>query len=83
MGLKVKRHTLGIALFALTIVTGGFVGKDGKKEIKATIAAKKGIQRDLVLLNNQNGILPFKNLASKTIASINADSDISGEWQNK
>ena len=82
MGLKVKRHTLGIALFALTIVTGGFVGKDGKKEIKATIAAKKGIQRDLVLLNNQNGILPFKNLASKTIASINADSDISGEFRN-
>jgi serine-type D-Ala-D-Ala carboxypeptidase len=82
--LFVKRHSekkriaitypFGIGMLLLIVLFGGFNKRVEPKDILANLNSKSVFQHSAVLLNNQQQIVPLKNLERRTIASVNIGS---------
>ena len=75
-GSKIFKAAMIISVF----VFGGFRPGITNKERFNDLKKREGSGISAILLNNQAGIIPFKDLAPRKIASINIGSTYSGEF---
>lgn len=79
---RARFHSIYYAIFLLVLVLGGFDNRVNEKEVLAQLVKFSDSQRSTVLLNNHLQTIPFRDLASRRIASINTGVSNTAEFDN-